>query len=74
MAHINYEKKGKTALIMLNRSEYNPINRKMVAELDAIWNDFKNDNEIWVGILGSVTKNFSSGFDIDDFKKILQEG
>ena len=74
MAHVKYEKKGKIALIMLNRSDYNFINLEMVAELDDIWRDFQNDNEIWVGILGSASKNFSTGFDIGDFKKIFKDG
>lgn len=74
MAYVNYDKKGKIAYIMLNRSEYNPINFEMVAELDDIWREFQNDDELWVAIVGSAQKNFSAGFDIKAFKKILDEG
>lgn len=69
MANVNYEKKGKIAYIFLNKSEYNPISFEMVAELDDIWKDFQNDDELWVAIMGSAQKNFSSGFDIHDLKE-----
>jgi len=73
MKYAKYEKKDKIAYIMLDRSEYNPINFEVVAELDAVWEDFENDNELWVAILGSSQNNFSTGFDIKSFRKLLEE-
>ena len=73
MAYVSYEKKGKIVYIMLNRSEYNPINFEMVAELDDIWRDFQEDKGLWVAITGSSQKHFSAGFDIKAFKKLLDE-
>lgn len=74
MSYINYEKDGKIAYIMLNRSEMNPVNYEMVDDLDSIWRSFQDDNGLWVAILGSKQKNFSVGFDINVIKKILDEG
>jgi len=73
MKYVKYEKKEKIAYIMLDRSEYNPINFEMVAELDAVWEDFDNDNEVWVAVLGSSQNNFSTGFDIKAFKKLIDD-
>ena len=74
MGHVDYEKKGRIATIMLNRSEYNPIDFEMAAELDAVWKDFHEDSGVWVAIIGSGQKHFSAGFDIKAFKKLLDEG
>lgn len=74
MSYIDYEKNGKIAYIMINRSEMNPVNYEMVDDLHSIWKDFQADDGLWVAILGSKKKNFSVGFDINEIKKILDEG
>jgi enoyl-CoA hydratase/carnithine racemase len=73
MGYVSYEKKGRIAFIMLDRSEMNPINFEIVAEFNDIWMDFKNDDELWVAVLGSTQQNFSAGFDIGAIKKLLEE-
>ena len=74
MSYIDYEKDGKIAYIMLNRSDMNPVNYEMVADLHNIWRNFQDDDNLWVAILGSKQKNFSVGFDIQEIKKIFDEG
>jgi len=72
--HVIYEKKDHIARIMLDRSEFNPINYEVVGELDETWRDFEEDPELWVAILGSKQKNFSAGFDINVISRMLEEG
>ncbi len=74
MADVVYEKKGKIAHILLDRSNYNPINFEMAAELNEIWRDFHEDDGLWVAVIGSARKNFSAGFDIKAFKALLDKG
>jgi len=75
MDYVEYQKKDKIAYIMLDRSEYNPINYEMVDELDVIWKDFQKDDQLFVAIMGSNHKNFSVGFDIVELKeKIFAKG
>lgn len=73
MKYVKYEKKDKIAYVMLDRSEYNPINFEMVAEIDYVWDDFDKDDKLWVAILGSSQKNFSAGFDIKAFRKLIED-
>jgi enoyl-CoA hydratase/carnithine racemase len=61
-----YEKKGRVAIVTINRPErMNALHAPATLELDAIWNDFEADPEVWVGILtGTGDKAFSAGYDL----------
>jgi crotonobetainyl-CoA hydratase len=64
--YATYEKKGRIAVVTVNRPErMNALHPPANFELDAIWNDFERDSEVWVGILtGTGDKAFSAGNDL----------
>ncbi len=61
MPLVLYEKKDKIAYITLNRPEkLNALSPDLINELAKIWVDFRDDDDVWVGIftgagVGSVT-------------------
>jgi enoyl-CoA hydratase/carnithine racemase len=61
-----YEKRDKIAIITINRPERrNAIDPKTSRELLAAWSEFRDDPELWVGILtGAGEKAFSAGADL----------
>ena len=67
MEPVAYIKKGKIAYITLNRPEkLNAINMDMVNALSGIWQDFRDDQNIWVAILNGVGKSFCAGADVPE--------
>ncbi len=66
---LKYEKRGATALITLNRPQVqNAFNVKMIQELEALWTDFKYDDNLAVAVLtGEGEKYFCVGADVKDF-------
>lgn len=71
MAITIYEKKGRVAYITLNRPEVlNAMNNQVKRELDEIWVDFRDDPEIWVGIVsGAGGRAFSTGSDVKEMSE-----
>ena len=65
---VDYQKEGKIAIITLNRPEaYNAINPETFEELSKILTDFKDDDELWVGIItGAGERAFCAGADIKE--------
>lgn len=63
---IDYKKEGKIAIITLNRPEaLNAMNPESAEELSQALIDFKDDDELWVGIItGAGDKAFCAGADI----------
>ena len=66
---IDYEVKGRVALITLNRPEArNAINRQVAQEMEAAIDSMEADDEVWVGVLRAVTvgdkPTFCSGQDL----------
>ena len=63
---ILYEKKGRIALITINRPErMNAIDPQTSRELGHAWSDFRDDEEVWVAILtGAGERAFSTGLDL----------
>lgn len=61
-----YEKKGKVAYFTLNRPEaFNAMNPEATQELSKALLDFRDDNDLWVGIItGAGQKAFCAGADI----------
>ena len=73
MSKVLYEKKGKIAYITLNRPKVNAIDFEMIGELHNIWDDFRDDDNIWVAILTGAGNNFSVGFDIREYLQLVSE-
>lgn len=63
---VAYEKRGHVAWVTLDRPEVmNALHPPCHDELDAIWNDFAADPELWVAVLtGAGERAFSAGNDL----------
>jgi enoyl-CoA hydratase/carnithine racemase len=61
-----YEKKDRIGIVTINRPErMNALHPPANFELHEIWNEFKRDPDVWVGILtGAGDKAFSAGNDL----------
>ena len=61
-----YEKRGRIAYVTLNRPEVmNALHLEAHLELAEIWEDFRDDPDVWVAILtGSGERAFSAGNDL----------
>lgn len=72
---LDYEKKGKIAVFTINRPEArNAVNVQLIQELHKALLDFRDDNDLWVGILtGAGDKSFCAGADIKEFLPYLHE-
>jgi len=67
---VDYEKKGRIALITLNRPEaLNALNGDVQRELHQAMVDFQDDDDLWVAVLtGAGDRAFSAGADIKGFR------
>ncbi|MDA3647914.1 enoyl-CoA hydratase-related protein [Saccharopolyspora indica] len=65
---VRYEKRGRVARVTLDRPQVlNAMDLRMHAELAEIWDDFEQDDEIWVGVLtGEGNRAFSVGQDLKE--------
>ena len=72
---ILYEKSGRIATITINRPEaLNAIDPRTNAELQEAWADFRDDSEIWIGILtGAGERAFCAGADLKELIPSLGE-
>ncbi|MBI4233357.1 MAG: enoyl-CoA hydratase/isomerase family protein [Chloroflexi bacterium] len=62
---VRYEKKGRVALVTLNRPEVlNAYHYPMLRELAAVWHDFREDPEVWTAILSGAGRAFCAGADL----------
>lgn len=63
---ILYEKRGRVAYITINRPEArNAIDLETGRELTEAWQDFRDDENLWIGVLtGAGEKAFSAGADL----------
>lgn len=68
MAAITFEKKGKTAIVTLNRPEaYNALNSEVWLGLVDAWLSIKDDPDIWTAIVtGAGDKAFCAGADLKE--------
>jgi enoyl-CoA hydratase/carnithine racemase len=73
---ILYEKRGRIAIVTINRPEsMNSIDPRTSAELHDAWCDFRDDDELWVGILtGAGERAFSAGNDLVAMSRMQQSG
>jgi enoyl-CoA hydratase/carnithine racemase len=71
-----YEKRDHVAYITLNRPEVlNAFNRAMHQALRAVWEDFREDNDVWVAVLtGAGDRAFSAGQDVKEIGERRTEG
>jgi crotonobetainyl-CoA hydratase len=67
---VDYTKEGRIAIFTLNRPEVlNAINADLSRELGAALKNFRDDPELWVGIItGAGERAFSAGADIRGFR------
>ena len=67
--NIIFERQGRIAIITINRPEVrNAVNPETVDELAMAFVEFRDDPELWVGIVtGAGDKAFSAGFDLSSF-------
>jgi E-phenylitaconyl-CoA hydratase len=63
-----YEKRDRIAYVTLNREHAgNSFNVQMCDEMEAIWTDFRDDDDTWVAILTSAgEKFFCTGVDVKE--------
>lgn len=71
-----YEKKGRIALMTINRPEaYNSLTREMLVGMDAAFDDFNADPNLWVAVItGAGNKAFCTGMDIKDALPAIAAG
>lgn len=72
---VDYEKEGRIAVITINRPEaFNMVNVEVFRELHERMVEFRDDPELWVGIItGARTRAFSAGADIKDMLPFARE-
>mgnify|MGYP001357799021 CR=1 FL=1 len=71
-----FEKRDRTAIFTINRPEaMNAFTAEMLAAMDAGFEEFSADDDLWVAILtASGDKAFSSGMDLKEAIPLLQAG
>ena len=72
---IDYQKDGKIAVFTINRPEaMNAMNMEGIRELLEAMTNFRDDPEVWVGIItGAGEKAFCGGADIKDTLSFMKE-
>jgi len=70
MSVVEYKKECKIAIFTINRPEaFNALNMQVHKELGEAMIDFRDDPNLWVGIItGAGEKAFSAGQDIKEFR------
>jgi E-phenylitaconyl-CoA hydratase len=70
---ILFEKRGRVAYITINRPEArNAIDLETAQELSNAWNDFRDDDNLWIAVItGAGDKSFSAGADLKSFIPML---
>ena len=63
-----YEKQDRIAFVTLNREHAgNSFNVQMCDEMEAIWTDFRDDDDVWVAVLSAAgTRFFCTGVDVKE--------
>jgi enoyl-CoA hydratase/carnithine racemase len=72
---VDYEKEGKIAIFTINRPQaMNAMNMEAIRELHQAMVDFRDDPELWVGIItGTGDRAFCGGADIKDTLPFMKE-
>ena len=68
MSYVTYEKRGRLAIITLNRPErMNTLGRELSADLREAEAEFARDNDVWLGIYtGAGDRAFCAGLDLKE--------
>ena len=63
---IRFEKDNRLAIVTIDRPEaMNALDMAHNSELDRVWAEFRDDDDLWVAILtGAGDKAFSAGADL----------
>ena len=70
-----YEKKGETAFITMNRPEsLNALNMQMHEELGAVWDDFRDDDDLRIAIITGAGRAFCAGADLKERAALASQG
>ena len=71
-----YEKKDRIAYVTINRPErMNALHPPALWEMEEIWNDFRDDQDVWIAILtGAGEKAFCTGDDVRDMAEKAARG
>ena len=70
MPEVLFERRGRIAVITLNRPEsLNAINRSLGDGLIKAWQDLRDDNELWVGIVAGSGRAFCAGADVKEMDR-----
>jgi len=66
LVYSTVEDRGHIRIVTINRPEVmNALNREASHELEAVWNDFAANDDLWVGIItGAGDRAFSAGNDL----------
>jgi enoyl-CoA hydratase/carnithine racemase len=72
---VDYEKEGRIAIFTINRPQaMNAMNMEAIRELNEAMADFRDDPELWVGIItGAGDRAFCGGADIKDTLSFMKE-
>jgi enoyl-CoA hydratase len=72
----SYEKIERIAVMTINRPEaMNALTAEMLTAMDAAFEDFQNDDDLWVAVLtGTGDKSFCSGMDLAEAIPLLNAG
>ncbi len=75
MAIVEYNKEGRIAIFRINRPEaMGALNVEGMEQLHNALLDFRDDDELWVGIItGTGDKVFSAGVDIKDYLPMVKK-
>ena len=75
-ARVRYEKRGRVAYITLDRPHVlNAMDVPMHEELRRVWDDFEQDDELWLGVLtGAGDRAFSVGQDLKELVERTRAG
>ncbi len=70
---ILYEKRDHIAVVTINRPEaMNSLTREMLTGLDAAFEEFNANSDLWVAILtGAGQKAFSAGMDLKEAMPLI---
>jgi enoyl-CoA hydratase/carnithine racemase len=72
---LDYKKEGKIAIFTLNRPDaMNALNPELFQEMSEAFVDFKDDDNLWVGIVtGAGQKAFCAGADIKTMLPVIEK-
>lgn len=75
MAVVLYEKKDRTGYVTLNRPEaMNAVNLEVVRELSRIWDEVREDPDVWTVIVtGAGDRAFSAGYDLKEVDQMRKQ-